>query len=352
MSSLDQDGGSTAPTESCYIYYRAYLLGGLIDSKSAFNASYPFVGRIPARSVPPPHTAETLKRCIAHAEGFVDPEGHLTALYADSSQRIPLNRWSDVAVLTPRPGLDGSTPENPYAIVYDEDPSSDTAEDTKELVYHNDPQDYIYYHLYTRTGEDPSRVAFSQSQPAIGRILKTSIAPPRRALSVKCCIATAEKKPIYSCAEMYKDISGRDPLSDDKLFNLSQDDCFGATLEKPLVLVQPERRPGLHNRPLKMLVAHKAPKKSVKRGTKVVRVAHEGWLSVAGGKIVRTDGICQLRMPPGEDGSVNVYAAEYDGQTGWITICKFYVFEYSLFTVPSDTQLDSRNEIPRRVRTL
>ncbi|KAJ7464082.1 hypothetical protein FB451DRAFT_1264616 [Mycena latifolia] len=76
---------ATPAVHPLFIYYSVYLLCGLISSKSAFDGGNPFVGRILARSVPPPHTVKSLKRCFAHAEGFPFPDT-LTELYADPAQ--------------------------------------------------------------------------------------------------------------------------------------------------------------------------------------------------------------------------------------------------------------------------
>ncbi|KAJ6528729.1 hypothetical protein DFH09DRAFT_1094232 [Mycena vulgaris] len=110
-------------------------------SKSAFDPRSPFVGRITATSVPPPHTAESLKRCFAHVEGFVDPEGLLTALSSDSSKREALTRWTDLDVLYPRTSFDGSTPELPYVFVFRGQPSSIAGVDKGEMERSNE-RDY------------------------------------------------------------------------------------------------------------------------------------------------------------------------------------------------------------------
>ena len=64
------------------VYYRVYLSEGDADegAKTSFDESDIWLGRINTLSIAPPHTAGSLKACIAKAEGLVTP-GH--ALYKD-----------------------------------------------------------------------------------------------------------------------------------------------------------------------------------------------------------------------------------------------------------------------------
>ncbi|KAJ7844323.1 hypothetical protein B0H13DRAFT_2411541 [Mycena leptocephala] len=106
---------------------------------------------------------------------------------------------------------------------------------------------------------------FTLSEHAMGRVLKADVAPPWSISSIKRCIAKAEKKPIYAVADMYEDISAHEAL---EVYN-SLPKASGATLEKPLVMVEPERRAGLHNRPLKILSdCTEGPPKVVKKSKK------------------------------------------------------------------------------------
>ena len=64
------------------VYYRVYLSEGEADegAKTSFDESDVSLGRINTLSIAPPHTAGSLKACIAKVEGLVTP-GH--ALYKD-----------------------------------------------------------------------------------------------------------------------------------------------------------------------------------------------------------------------------------------------------------------------------
>ncbi|KAJ7601856.1 hypothetical protein DFH06DRAFT_1260106 [Mycena polygramma] len=258
-----------------FVYYRVYLPSGLIASKTAFTPGDPFTGRIRASSVPAPHTVATLKRCIAHAENFADPHLRPSRIYETLTSGVELKESADIFLLPhnqyPRPAtLPGttdqrlqmqmarlnrhaprSTPETPYAFVFEGDMSvqETTERDFMARNVAGVAQDFLYYHLYTRTGEDTSSTSFDADRPGVGRVLKAAVVPPWSATSIKRCIAKAEKRPIYSFADMYYNIATRQAFGDSDLLP----EGVGDTLEWPLVIVQPERRPGLYNRPLKIL---------------------------------------------------------------------------------------------------
>ncbi|KAJ7464083.1 hypothetical protein FB451DRAFT_1561979 [Mycena latifolia] len=136
-------------------------------------------------------------------------------------------------------------------------------------------------------------MAFNSNEPAIGRIPKSHIAPPRDVLAARRCIAAPEKKPVYRLADVYQNISSRNPIAPlYSLHALSEDDSLVATAEKSLVLVQAPSHRRLYHRPLKILSAHEAsPQKSVPEGSTTIQVEHEKWLSVPSGEIVHTNGI-------------------------------------------------------------
>jgi len=313
-----------------YIYYRTYLADGLIPSKSAFNPGDPFTGRIPARSVPPPHSVATLKRCLAHAENFVDPSGILTKLYGSPSEREEIRDDGELPILSSlpilpsgsrmrgrieRPVSDGSNPATPYAFVFENELSIEEM-GKREIMGRGAQrvQEFLYYHLYTRTGEAVSILSFNPDQPAIGRILKADVAPPWSAPSIKRSVAKAEKKPIYLFADIYQDISARNSLRDHHCLPAG----LGATVENPLVLVQPERRAGLYNRPLKILSGETAPLEILK---KIKTGQISVWLAVPRGEIVHTDGVAEEHHIPSKlrgDHSVSVYTAVYNHQQGLI----------------------------------
>jgi hypothetical protein len=111
----------------------------------------------------------------------------------------------------------------------------------------------VYYRLFTQTDEDSSKVSFRVSEPALGRIERILVSPRHTAASVKRHIAKVEGKPIYAYSELYEDISAEQALPDYTHLYLMLYNGVGWTEDKPIVLVQPERRRGLLNRPFKVL---------------------------------------------------------------------------------------------------
>ncbi|KAJ7726794.1 hypothetical protein B0H16DRAFT_1471263 [Mycena metata] len=85
------------------------------------------------------------------------------------------------------------------------------------------------------------------------------IAPPNNMLSFKRCIARAECKPIYAFGSLYGNATETKPWADKMhLIDNEWDHNFpGSTPTTPLLIVRPEHRPGLHNRPLKVLAVQR-----------------------------------------------------------------------------------------------
>ncbi|KAJ7016627.1 hypothetical protein C8F04DRAFT_1280965 [Mycena alexandri] len=203
------------------------------------NGPTPFIGRIKATSVPPPHTVASLKRALVQAEK------------APGSKRGPHRSIQDQGY-SKADGL-GATPRTPVALVFLRDPEEALCvSDTDEAPW-NDELPIVYYRLYNR-GE-------------------TRIAPPRNALCVKRRIAKLEGKPIYKLADLFINTTTDDPRSSTDVV----DDTQGSSRDKPLLVVLPERRPGLY-------------------GTNTAR-----WLSPSPGDTLLTDGVAHclvnLSMP-------------------------------------------------------
>jgi hypothetical protein len=97
------------------VYYRVYSSeGGDIKAKTSFDESDISLGRIDTLFIAPPHTAGSLKACIASVEGLVTP-GH--ALYKDMELFDDMNSdaaMSDTDVISFQgdtyPGNDGGDP--------------------------------------------------------------------------------------------------------------------------------------------------------------------------------------------------------------------------------------------------
>ena len=95
------------------VYYRLYAEDGAIPSKTPVAPGDPFLGRIKARSVPPPHTAKAVKRSIAKVEDIKDRTS--TSLFLTSYSQSPMSD-ADKVTIRNRTGP-GSTPQKPLALV-------------------------------------------------------------------------------------------------------------------------------------------------------------------------------------------------------------------------------------------
>ncbi|KAJ7635452.1 hypothetical protein DFH06DRAFT_1003427, partial [Mycena polygramma] len=239
------------------VYYRVYTGDGAIPSKSAFDPTNPFIGRITARSVPPPHIVGSLKRCVAGTEQISEDS---TRLYLNQSARSPLDSSTKVTIRGV--GNDpGKTLETAFAliIVGEMTPEGVAAVDAVDLSQYREGSEYLYYQLYSRTAEDVSKVAFEPTEPSIGRVEKLRICPPLYFASIKRCVAKMEGKPIYAYGDLYANISAEKAIGGWVLYASVADGTAGSTKENPMVLVQPERRRGLMNRPFKRIKSRVSP---------------------------------------------------------------------------------------------
>ena len=115
MASLFDASYPDSTLTSFAVYYRVYSLEGEDQkAKTFFDESDVSLGRINTLFIAPPHTAASLKACIAKAEGLVTP-GH--ALYKDMELFEDMNgdaAMSDADVISflsdTYPGSDESDP--------------------------------------------------------------------------------------------------------------------------------------------------------------------------------------------------------------------------------------------------
>jgi hypothetical protein len=95
------------------VYYRFYNKNGAISSKQSTDPTNPAVGRINSDSVPPPHTAASMKRCLYKLEELDDRKG--SQLFNDIKSKSPIGDRQYIAIRGS--GRLGSTPENPMLFV-------------------------------------------------------------------------------------------------------------------------------------------------------------------------------------------------------------------------------------------
>ncbi|KAF8146516.1 hypothetical protein K438DRAFT_1869167 [Mycena galopus ATCC 62051] len=253
MSDTKKEPATGSKPEPRYLYYRVYSPDGAIPSKTAFDPRNPFIGRIAARSVPPPHNATSLKRCFVKAENITDPDGSRTLLYQSPDASYSLQSTDKVAIVGP---IDGATPETAFALVLQDEltQGENAAINCLDLSSRcEENPKYLYYRLFTQTAEDCSKVAFNLDDPALGRVERILVSPPHESASLKRHIAKVESKPIYAFSALFKNISALEALQDFSDLPLMKNGSPGWTEDEPMVLVQPERRAGLYNRPIKVL---------------------------------------------------------------------------------------------------
>ena len=95
------------------VYYRIYAEDGAIPSKIPVTPSNPFIGRIKAKSLPPPRIAETVKCGIATFENIKD--GECASLFLTPYSGTPMGDADKVIILNGTGP--GSTPQEPLALV-------------------------------------------------------------------------------------------------------------------------------------------------------------------------------------------------------------------------------------------
>ncbi|KAJ7501745.1 hypothetical protein B0H11DRAFT_2224102 [Mycena galericulata] len=287
-----------------YVYYCVYATDGMLRCKNGAN---PFIARIKATSVPPPHTVASLKRALVKAEELPDPSERLTCLFKTRDARKAMAKGARVDILT---GELGATPQRPVALVFLSDPEETLGVSDKDGASSNDELPTLYYRLYNHAGEEHSVRAFDRREPSLGRINRDSIAPPRNALCVKRRIARVEGEPMYKLADLFTDTKTDDPHSSTAVV----DDTHGSSKQNPILIVLPERRPGLYNQPVLVVALPSEP--GSRYGTNSAR-----WLSPSPGDTLLTDGVEQSMVSMSMPGVGQVYmAVDKSGKTGWISM--------------------------------
>ena len=95
----------------------------------------------------------------------------------------------------------------------------------------------VYYQLYANNSEIPSKVAFDEEEPSVGRIRGDSVAPPHTPASIKRRISRVEETPELANANLFADISSDTPMKDGHVSILGTD-CPGLSPDEPMAIVQ------------------------------------------------------------------------------------------------------------------
>ena len=256
------ENSSFPPSHSCVllVYYRIYAEDGAIHSKKPV-APDPFLGRIKAISVPPPHTAKNVKRSIAKVECIEDHAN--SVLFLTQYSQSPTGDTDKIAILN-RTGP-GSTPHEPLALVVKKSDSdrlesegraelasaADPDTVTSEIRYRGSIQHFltshlltsrllgeVHYLLYADGYEMTSKVAIDPERPSLGRIRIDSVPPPHSPATIKRCISRVERTPELAYADLFADISSDTPLKEDYISILT--DGPGMSPNEPMAIVQVE----------------------------------------------------------------------------------------------------------------
>jgi hypothetical protein len=95
------------------VYYRVYTEDEAVPCTQPFDPSNPYLGRIDANLVPPPHTVASIKRSLSRVEKIADHTR--TRLFTLTSTTRPLDNEEHLAILAGTGP--GSTPRQPLALV-------------------------------------------------------------------------------------------------------------------------------------------------------------------------------------------------------------------------------------------
>jgi hypothetical protein len=93
------------------VYYRIYTANGATQSANS-SADDRYLGRISAESVPPPHTVQSLQRCISSSEYIED--NIRTQLFLTVSNQTPMDE--NCPILISSSTGPGSTPNEAMAL--------------------------------------------------------------------------------------------------------------------------------------------------------------------------------------------------------------------------------------------
>ena len=95
------------------VYYRVYTKDGAIPSNAPMNTEDPYLARIAVKSVTPPHTVSSLKRCLSKVENIVNYRN--SSLFLSISSHTLMDDGHRLSLLN-RSGP-GSIPQEPMALV-------------------------------------------------------------------------------------------------------------------------------------------------------------------------------------------------------------------------------------------
>jgi hypothetical protein len=224
--------------------------------------------------VAPPHTAASLKRCLA---GFEDIRDATTGdIFPTLFNPSRMRNAQQATILSPT-GL-GSMPQEPLALVVSlkgwewyELKDRKSVKATRPLkgvslstryrssvvsISFTFPSFFlqrltsVYYRLYTKGCEVPSKMPINAEEPSLARIRADSVAPPHTVESVKRCISAVERNLAARYGDLYANISCDTPMNKFSMPILTGN-VPGLSQDEPMALVYEEGK-GVYSRKIKM----------------------------------------------------------------------------------------------------
>ncbi|EDR07298.1 uncharacterized protein LACBIDRAFT_328165 [Laccaria bicolor S238N-H82] len=187
-----------------------------------------FIGRVPAKSFPPPHTVASIKLFLCELEHLSEPDKAL--VFTPLSSPAPKEDSARLSLSAPSgPGL---SEQDPIALVVKSEKRTKEVSQSEKLPERSDDTDIHY-------GKFCQRLLLIYS---LGRINTLSIAPPHTAGSLKACIAQVEDLVIpnhrlHKYMELFQDINSDAAMSDSDVISFQSDTYPGSDEGDPVVLV-------------------------------------------------------------------------------------------------------------------
>ena len=102
------------PLDYWEVYYRVFFEDGAVPTLNPATPDDPFLGRVLATSITPPHNVDSLKRCLAKHEG-INYRRKTISLFLTRSSKSPMDDTSKINIVK-RTGT-GATPRDALALV-------------------------------------------------------------------------------------------------------------------------------------------------------------------------------------------------------------------------------------------
>lgn len=249
------------PNISRAVYYRVFSVDGPIRTANPVYSEDPYLGRILARIVTPPHTTINLRRCLSNAENIDDTI--ITRLFVSCSSKTAMDDAGRVSILSyPGPGclpnepmalvavfpntFELPVPENEVSLQADVDKGLAPLESqySKRRICQRlctcSPVWLVHYQVYKKHGAIVSKQPTGASDPYVGRLSVDSIPPPHTAVSVMRRISNVEMFQLSTRSQLYASISSELPFGEEHISLLTSDPP-GCTPEDPMAfVVEPE----------------------------------------------------------------------------------------------------------------